>query len=82
MKLKLNLKNEYTFILYFDEVNSNIDLNKKLGLIIFDNNVKYFIDLQNNIIYKSYPEFPYLLFFYIFKNLKIIFRKIQLIYPS
>ena len=56
LKLKLNLKNEYTFILYFDEVNSNVDLNKKLGLIIFDNNVKYFIDLQNNIIYKSYHE--------------------------
>ena len=56
LKMNLNLKNEYAFILYFDEVNSNVDLNKKLGLIIFDNNVKYFIDLQNNIIYKSYHE--------------------------
>lgn len=33
-----------------------VDYNKKLGLIIFNNGVYYFVDLKENINYKSYDE--------------------------
>lgn len=33
-----------------------VDSNKKLGLKIFNNGVYYFVDLKENINYKSYDE--------------------------
>ena len=53
---KINLDDEYAFIFYSKEEDLNIDFNKKLGLIIFNNGVNYFLDLKENVNYKSYSE--------------------------
>ena len=33
-----------------------LDYSKKLGLVIYNNKVHYFVDLKENINYKSYNE--------------------------
>ena len=54
---EIDLDKEYAIILYLNEKSLNIDYNKKLGLIIYNDGVLYLIDLKENMIYKSYSEF-------------------------
>ena len=53
---QINLNNEYAIILYLNEESMELDFNKKLGLVIYNNGVHYFVDLKENISYKSYNE--------------------------
>ena len=56
-KIQFDSINEYAFILYLNDKNQP-DYDKKIGLIFLDNknNIKYYIDLQNNINYESLDE--------------------------
>ena len=53
---RIDFDKEYAFILYLNEESLNIDYNKKLGLIIYNNGVLYLRDLKENISYKSYSK--------------------------
>ena len=54
--LKINLDKEYVIILDLNEKTLEIDYTKKLGLVIYDNGIHYYIELVENITYESYDE--------------------------
>ena len=54
--LKINLDKEYVIILDLNEKTLEIDYTKKLGLVIYDNGIHYYIELVENITYESYTE--------------------------
>lgn len=53
---KINLDKEYAFLFYLNEETLEFDRNKRLGLIIYNNGVHYFVDLKEDKYYKSYSE--------------------------
>ena len=54
---RIDLNHEYAIIFYFNENTYNIDFDKKIGLIIFNDGVQYIIDLKANISYTESNEF-------------------------
>ena len=54
---KIDLNQEYAIIFYLNENTLNIDFDKKIGLIIYNEGVHHFVDLKENVSYNTYLEF-------------------------
>ena len=55
-QIEYNPKSQYAILLYLNEKDMTIEKDRKIGLIIFNNGVHYFIDLKENKNYESLEE--------------------------
>ena len=53
---KYNRKKEYVIIFYLNDINLEIEKDRKMGLVIFSKGVHYFIDLTENKNYNSLDD--------------------------
>ena len=50
---EIDFENEYAILFHLDENNFDIDYNRKLGLMIYNNGTQYYMDLKENKNYES-----------------------------
>ena len=56
-EIKYKPKSEYVILLYLNEKDLTIEKDRRMGLVIFDKGVQYYLDLKENKNYNSFDEF-------------------------